>query len=105
MVLLDYPESLNLIFGSLYEERVVLHIKTAKFVPNNSELASLFIQLQQPIRSILFIYTYELPTGLQLAQENDEIDLLLIENELEASEFHEKHHINGKDLKNKNSTT
>jgi hypothetical protein len=36
-----------------------------------------------------------------LAQGNDEIDQLLIGNVLEASKFHEKHHINGKGLKKK----
>ena len=46
-------------------------------------------------------------TGLPgpLAQGNEEIDQLLIGNVLEASKFHEKHHINGKGLKKKNSIT
>ena len=44
-VLLDYPESLNIITDSLYAERVILHIETAEFVPDNSELTILFIPL------------------------------------------------------------
>ena len=31
MLLLDYPESVNIITDSLYAERVVLHIETAEF--------------------------------------------------------------------------
>ena len=50
MVLLDYPKSINIITDSLYVERVVLHIETAEFVPDNSELSLLFIQLQQDTR-------------------------------------------------------
>ena len=34
-----------------------------------------------------------------LAQDNAEIDLLLIGSVLKVSEFHEKHHFNGKGLK------
>ena len=48
---LNYPESLNIITDSLYAERVVLHIETAEFVPDNSELTLLFMQLQQAISS------------------------------------------------------
>jgi hypothetical protein len=50
VVLLDYPKSINIITDSLYVERVVLHIETAEFVPDNLELTFLFIQLQQAIR-------------------------------------------------------
>ena len=50
MVLLDYPEILGIITDHLYVERVVLHIETAEFVPDNSELALLLIQLQQDTR-------------------------------------------------------
>jgi hypothetical protein len=51
MVLLHYLESLNIITHSLYVERVVLHIKIAEFVPDNSKLTLLFVQLKQAIRS------------------------------------------------------
>lgn len=51
MVLLDYPEPLNIITDSLYAERAVLHLETAEFVPDHSELTWPFIQLQQAIRS------------------------------------------------------
>jgi hypothetical protein len=52
MVLLYYPEPLNIIIGSLYAERGFFFcIEIAKFVPDNSELTLLFIQLQRVIRS------------------------------------------------------
>ena len=56
MVLLDYLESLNIIIGSLNAERVVLHIETAEFVPDNSELILLLIQPQQAIEVGIFHY-------------------------------------------------
>ena len=46
MVLLDYPEILGIITDHLYVERVVLHIETAEFTQDSSELTLLFIQLQ-----------------------------------------------------------
>ena len=73
-----------------------MHIKTATFLPDNSELTSLLIKLQQAIRSRnypLYITHIQSHTGLLglLAHRNEEIDELLIENMLEASKFHEKH--------------
>ena len=46
MVLLDFAEPLTIVTDSQYAERVVLHIETPEFVPNDSELNLLFIQLQ-----------------------------------------------------------
>lgn len=46
MALYDFPESLNIGTDFQYAERVVLHIETAKLIPDDSELTSLFIQLQ-----------------------------------------------------------
>ncbi|KAL6070467.1 hypothetical protein STEG23_006054, partial [Scotinomys teguina] len=104
MVLMDFTEPLNIVTDSQYTERVVLHIETAEFIPDNTELTSLFIQLQEIIRNrehpiyITHIRSHtELPGPL--AQGNDEIDQLLIGNVLEASEFHKKHHVNSKGLK------
>lgn len=51
MVLLDFPESFNIITDSQYEEIVVLHIATAEFIPGNSKLTLLFIQLQEGFRN------------------------------------------------------
>ena len=87
MVLLDYPKSLNIITDSLYAKRVILYIQIAEFVPDNSELTSLCIQLQQAMRS----GNYPLPishlpshTGLPgpSAQGNEENDQLLTGNVL-----------------------
>jgi hypothetical protein len=36
-----------------------------------------------------------------LAQGNDKIDQLLVDNTIETSKFHEKHHVNEKGLKKK----
>lgn len=51
MLLLNFPESLNIITDSQYAERVGLHIETTEFIPDNSELTILFMQLQQAIRN------------------------------------------------------
>ncbi|KAL6040906.1 hypothetical protein STEG23_037882 [Scotinomys teguina] len=104
MVLMDFTEPLNIVTDSQYAERVVLHIETAEFIPDNTELTSLFIQLQEIIRNRehpIYITHIRSHTGLPgpLAQGNDEIDQLLIGNVLEASEFHKKHHVNSKGLK------
>ncbi|KAL6040241.1 hypothetical protein STEG23_020317 [Scotinomys teguina] len=101
---------LNIVTDSQYAERVVLHIETAEFIPDESELTSLFIQLQDIIRNRkhpLYITHIRSHTGLPgpLAQGNDEIDKLLIGNVLEASEFHKKHHVNSKGLKRDFSIT
>ncbi|KAL6092317.1 hypothetical protein STEG23_003249, partial [Scotinomys teguina] len=110
LVLMDFSEPLNIVTDSQYAERVVLHIDTAEFIPDESELTSLFIQLQDIIRNRkhpLYITHIRSHTGLPgpLAQGNDEIDKLLIGNVLEASEFHQKHHVNSKGLKRDFSIT
>ncbi|KAL6035037.1 hypothetical protein STEG23_037457 [Scotinomys teguina] len=110
LVLMDFSEPLNIVTDSQYAERVVLHIETAEFIPDESELTSLFIQLQDIIRNRkhpLYITHIQSHTGLPgpLAQGNDEIDKLLIGNVLEASEFHKKHHVNSKGLKRDFSIT
>jgi hypothetical protein len=92
-VLSDFQDSLLIETNSQYAERVVLHIVTAGFIQDNSELTSLFIQLQQMIRNRtypLYITHIRSHTGLPctLVQCNKEIDL---GNVLEASEFHTKH--------------
>ncbi|KAL6061183.1 hypothetical protein STEG23_011259, partial [Scotinomys teguina] len=51
MVLMDFTEPLNIVTDSQYAERVVLHIETAEFIPDSTELTSLFIQLQEIIRN------------------------------------------------------
>ncbi|KAL6080220.1 hypothetical protein STEG23_010341, partial [Scotinomys teguina] len=51
LVLMDFSETLNIVTDSQYAERVVLHIETAEFIPDESELTSLFIQLQDIIRN------------------------------------------------------
>ncbi|KAL6034225.1 hypothetical protein STEG23_023036 [Scotinomys teguina] len=51
MVLMDFTEPLNIVTDSQYAERVVLHIETAEFIPDITELTSLFIQLQEIIRN------------------------------------------------------
>ncbi|KAL6085603.1 hypothetical protein STEG23_025074 [Scotinomys teguina] len=107
---MDFSEPLNIVTDSQYTERVVLHIETAEFIPDESELTSLFIQLQDIIRNRkhpLYITHIRSHTGLPgpLAQGNDEIDKLLIGNVLEALEFHKKHHVNSKGLKRNVSIT
>ncbi|MBV2133725.1 DDE-type integrase/transposase/recombinase [Pseudomonas sp. MAP12] len=110
MVLMDFTEPLNIVTDSQYAERVVLHIETAEFIPDNTELTSLFLQLQETIRNRsnpIYITHIRSHTGLPgpLAQGNDEIDRLLIGSVLEASEFHKKHHVNSKGLKKDFSIT
>ena len=53
MVLRDFKEPLNIITDSQYAERVILHIETAEFIPDDTELTSLFIQVQDMIRNRL----------------------------------------------------
>ena len=74
-------------------QKGVLYIETAELIQDDSELTSLFIQLQQMIRNrsyplnITYIKSH---TGLPgpLVQGNNDINQLLIGNILEASEFH-----------------
>ncbi|KAL6085273.1 hypothetical protein STEG23_002432, partial [Scotinomys teguina] len=47
----DNEEPLNIVTDSQYAEKVVLHIETAEFIPDESELTSLFIRLQDIIRN------------------------------------------------------
>jgi hypothetical protein len=49
MVLLDFPESLNIVTDSQFTKRVILHIETSEYLPDNSEFTLLFMQLQQLI--------------------------------------------------------
>ncbi|KAL6079786.1 hypothetical protein STEG23_023427 [Scotinomys teguina] len=85
MVLMDFTEPLNIVTDSQYAERVVLHIETAEFIPDNTELTSLFIQLQEIIRNRehpIYITHIRSHTGLPgpLAQGDDEIDQLLTDD-------------------------
>jgi hypothetical protein len=48
---------------------------------------------------------YSYSVSYRFAQGNDEPDQLLIGNVLETSNFHEKHHINGRGLKKKIAIT
>lgn len=50
-MLLDFQESLSVVTDHQYVERVVLHIETAKLIQDDSKITSLFIQLQQEIRT------------------------------------------------------
>ena len=93
MVLSDFKEPLNVVTDSQYAERVILHIETTEFIPDDTELTSLFIQVQDIIRRRLFpmYITYiRSHTSLPgpLAHGNAEIDQLLIGSVLQASEFH-----------------
>ena len=95
MVLRDFKEPLNIVTDSQYAERVILHIETAEFIPDDTELTSLFIQVQDIIRNRLcpmYITHIRSHTGLPgpLAQGNAEIDQLLIGSMLQASEFHKE---------------
>lgn len=46
MELLDFPGALNIVPDSQYAERSVLHIETTEPIPDDSQLTSLFIELQ-----------------------------------------------------------
>ena len=74
---------------------VVLPIETAQHIQDDSELTSLFIQLQQMIRTRsypLYITHIRSHTGLPgpLVQGNNEIDQILLKSVLLSSEFHKK---------------
>jgi hypothetical protein len=81
MALLDFPEPLNIITDSQYAERVVLHVDTLGFIPDNSELTLLF--MQQAIRNrnyplyITHIWSYTGWPG-PLVQGNEETEQLLM---------------------------
>ena len=94
-MLSDSQESLNIVTDSQYAERVVFPIQTVNRIQDESELTSLFFQLPQLIRNrshSLYKSRIRSHTGLPgpLAQGDNEIDQLLIESVLEASEFHKK---------------
>ena len=94
-MLSDSQESLNIVTDSQYAERVVFPIQTVNRIQDESELTSLFLQLQQKIRNRsdpLYITHIRSHTGLPgpLAQGDNEIDQLLIERVKEALEFHKK---------------
>ena len=58
MELRDFKEPLYIVTDSQYAERVVLHIETTEFIPDDTELTSLLIQVQYIIRNRLCpIYT------------------------------------------------
>ncbi|KAL6058683.1 hypothetical protein STEG23_035832, partial [Scotinomys teguina] len=100
MVLMDFTEPLNIVTDSQFAERVVLHIETAEFIPDNRELTSLFIQLQEIIRNRehpIYITNIRSHTGLSgpLAQEtscfwrikHNEEDDVDLRNDCEISLF------------------
>ena len=95
MVFRDFKESLNIITDSQYAERVILHIETTEFIHDDTELTSLFIQVEDMIRNrlcpmyITHIQSYTGMPGL-LAQGNADIDQLLNGSMLQAFEFHKK---------------
>ena len=67
MILRDFKEPLNIVTDSQYAERVVLHIEIAEFIPDDTELASLFIQVQDIISNRLcptYITHIQSHTGL-----------------------------------------
>ena len=90
MVLRDFKEPFNIVTDSQYTERVVLHIETAEFIPDDPELTLLFIQVQDIIRNRLCpIYIIHIQSHMGLpgpvAQGNAEIDQLLIGSVFQAS--------------------
>lgn len=89
-MLLDFQEPLNLVIDYMY--RTVLHTESAEFIQDDSELISLFIQLEVIRNRNHSLYTTHTISHSSLpgplAQGNDEIDQLLTGSMLEASEFH-----------------
>ena len=53
MVQRDFKAPLNIVTDSQFAERIVLHIETAEFILDDTELTSLFIQVQDIIRNRL----------------------------------------------------
>ena len=45
LVLRDFKETLTIVTDSQYAERIILHIETVEFIPDDTELTSLFIQV------------------------------------------------------------
>ena len=93
MALVYCAEPLIIVTDSQYAEIVVLHVVSTEFIPDNTEFTPLFIQVQEIVRNRNHpLYTTHIRSHTclpgPLAQGNDEINQLLIENVLEASEFH-----------------
>ena len=110
IVLRDFNEALNIVTDSQYAEKFILHIETAEFIPDDIELNSLFIQVQDIIRNKLcpiYITHIRYHMGLPgpLPQGNGEADQLFIGGKLQASEFHKKHHHINKVLRKEFSIT
>ena len=110
MVIRDFIEFLNILIKLQYVKRFILHIETSEFIPVNRELTSLFIQVQDMIRNRLCpMYITRIRSHMclpgPLAQDNAEIDQLLIGNLLKASEIYKKNHVNRKGLKKEFSIT
>ena len=92
---MDFPECLNIVIYFQYAEKFILHIETPEFFPDNTELTSFFLQLQETIRNRsnpLYIMHMRSHKGLPFprAQGNNKIDCLLIDIVLKDSEFHKK---------------
>ena len=51
IVLRKFKEPLNIVINSQYAERIDLHMETTEFIPDDTELTSLFIQVQDIIRN------------------------------------------------------
>ena len=84
MVLKDFKQPLNIVTDSQYTERVVLPIETAKFMPDDTELTSLSIEVQNVIRNRIFpIYIIHINL-IKVCQ------VLMYKVMLKASEFHKK---------------
>ena len=87
MVLRDFKEPLNIVTDSQYAVKVILHVETTEFIPDDTDLTSLLIQVQDMTKNRLcsmYITHIQSHTGLPgpLAQDNAEIDHLFIENAL-----------------------
>ena len=80
MVLKDFKEPLNIVTDLHYAKRVMLHIETAEFIQDDTELTLLFIQVQDIIirhrLCPIYITHIQFHMGLpsSLAQGNVEID-------------------------------
>ena len=53
MLLRDFKEPLNIVNDLQYTKTVILLIETTEFIPDDTELSSLFIQAQDIIRNRL----------------------------------------------------
>ena len=92
MVLRNFKAPLNIVSDLQYVERVVLYIETTQFIPEDTELTSLFIQFQDIVRNRLcptyktHIHSHIGLPGL-LARINTDVDRLLIGSVLQTSDF------------------